>query len=203
MGSDLEQKKARFYSAAGPLFERYGYRKTTVEEVCLAAGMSKRTFYELFRDKADLFMAFTGDWMNRTAEQWESTLPEGLDPLQRLEALIDIYARMIREHPSIQVILEEPELMKLFSQKLDEIRFVQVGGTLHTILKDGVEQGRFRPVDTKLAVWLIFSLLDTVYLLFPLLMGAPGAASDTALAEETKQFILSGLGVSPNADRRQ
>ncbi len=48
---------------------------------------------------------------------------------------------------------------------------------------------------------LIFALLDSVYVLFPGLMGIPGALDDPVLAEETKQFILKGLGVDPDRNR--
>ncbi len=203
MSKDQDAKQQRLFEAAGPLFERFGYRKTSVEEICTAAGMSKRTFYELFRDKADLFMEITQDWMNRVAEELEEGLPDDMDPLGRLNALIDYYPKMITEHPSLRVIVEEPELWRNFSEKLDEIRFVQIGGILHTILKEGVSEGQFREMDTRIAIWLIFSLLDTVYLLLPSLMDLPGAMDNPALAEETKQFILSGLGAAPADDRRK
>jgi len=49
-GTTATAKRGRFFSTAEPLFERFGYRKTTIEDVCRAAGMSKRTFYELFKD---------------------------------------------------------------------------------------------------------------------------------------------------------
>lgn len=202
MSSDFDQKEQRLFTAAGPLFERFGYRKTSVEDICQAAGMSKRTFYEFFRDKADFFMAFTRDWLNRTAESWEETYPGDQNPLNRLDDLIDLYAEMIHRHPSIQVFMEEPELMRRFSQQLDEIRFTQIGGTLHTILKDGVAAGCFQPMDTRLVVWLIFTLLDAVYILFPTLMEVPSALDNRRLAEETRHFILRGLGVVPTADRR-
>lgn len=203
MSKDQDAKRQRLFEAAGPLFERFGYRKTTVEEICQAAGMSKRTFYELFSDKADLFMEITQAWMNQIAEEWEEGLPEDMDPLGRLNTLIDYYPKMITEHPSLRVIVEEPELWRNFSEKLDEIRFVQIGGTLHTILKEGVAEGQFRDMDTHIAIWLIFSLLDTVYLLMPALMDVPGAMDNPALAKETKQFILWGLGSAPADDRRK
>lgn len=203
MSKDQDSKRQRIFEAAGPLFERFGYKKTTVEEICQAAGMSKRTFYELFQDKADLFMEITQDGMNRAAEQWEEDLPPDMDPLGRLNSLIDYYPKMITEYPSFRVIIEEPDLWRKFSEKLDEIRFIQIGGTVHTILKEGVAEGQFREMDTHIAIWLIFSLLDTVYLLMPGLMDVPGALDNPALAEETKQFILWGLGAVPADDRRR
>ena len=164
-------------------------------EICRQAGMSKRTFYELFSDKADIFIDLMESLMNREAERWESELPADLDPLGRLHALIDLYDRIIREHPSVMALMEDIEMMRKFSERIEQIRFVQMGGTLNNILTEGVESGQFRVMETGIAVWLIFTLLDTVYMLFPTLMGIPGALENRTLAEETRNFIVHALGV--------
>jgi AcrR family transcriptional regulator len=31
---DIDPKRLRFFEAAEPLFERFGFRKTTVEDIC-------------------------------------------------------------------------------------------------------------------------------------------------------------------------
>ena len=65
-----KQKHTRLFEAAEPLFVRYGYRKTTVEEICRSAGVSKRTFYDLFRDKADFFGHLMLHVSEVEIEQW-------------------------------------------------------------------------------------------------------------------------------------
>jgi len=189
-----DPRRERLFQAAAPLFERYGYRKTTIEEICRQAGMSKRTYYEIFSDKADLFIELMESLMNREALKWEAELPEDLDPLGRMHALVDLYERIIRENPSMMALMEDIEIMRKFSDRMEQVRFVQMGGTLHTILTEGIASGRFREMEAGIAVWLIFSLLDTVYMLFPALMGIPGALENRTLAEETRNFIVHALG---------
>jgi AcrR family transcriptional regulator len=191
---DVDSKRRRFFEAAEPLFQRFGFRKTTVEEVCRAAGVSKRTFYDLFKDKEDLLMQLVEAVCNGMAVAWEATLSAGMSPLDRLHGFLDFYARMVREHPFLAVLVEDLELMRSFGEKTEEIRVSQMGGTLDGILRDGVAAGQFRPLDPRAALWVVFGLLDTVYLLMPKVMNAPGPLEDPALAEETKQFIVRGLG---------
>ncbi len=189
-----DPRRERLFEAAAPLFERYGYRKTTIEEICREAGMSKRTFYEIYEDKGDLFLDLIQSYMNRIAEEWEQNLPGDYTPLQKLESLLTIYERMIREHPSVLVVVEDLDLMHKFSERIEMIRFLQIGGAVHNLLKEGVASGQFREMDTGIAIWLIFTLLDTVYMLLPAWMGTPGALENRALAEETRRFIINGLG---------
>ena len=190
----VDPKTRRFLEAAEPLLERFGYRKTTVEEVCRAAGMSKRTFYELFKDKHDLLFQWLGTTINDMTESWEASLSPDLDPLGRLYSFLDLYARMAREHPAMQVLVEDFDLMRLFGAHIDQMRLAQMGGPLDQILRDGMEAGQFRQLDPRAAMWVMFGLLDTIYLLMPRVMNAPGPLEDPVLAEETKQFIVRGLG---------
>ena len=191
---ELTSSHRRFFDAAEPLFERFGFKKTTVEDVCRAAGMSKRTFYDLFKDKQDLLMQLTEAVISQATDSWEASLPPDLDPLGRLHSLLDFYAKMVREHPVMAVMVEDFALMRLFGERTEEIRLSRMGGTLDTIFQDGVAAGQFRPLDRRAAIWLVFGLLDTVYLLIPRVMNAPGPVEDPVLAEETRRFIVRGLG---------
>ncbi len=94
----------------------------------------------------------------------------------------------------MSVLVEDLDLMRLFSERTEEIKLSRIGGTLDTILQDGVTAGQFRPLDTRAAMWLVFGLLDTVYLLMPRVMNAVGPLDDPVLAEETRRFIVRGLG---------
>jgi AcrR family transcriptional regulator len=189
-----DAKERRFFQAAEPLLERFGYRKTTVEAVCRAAGMSKRTFYELFRDKQDLLLRWLETTVNEMTTAWEAGLSPDLDPLGRLHAFLDFYAGMAREHPAMQAVFEDLELMRVFGERVEELRMVQMGGPLDRILRDGVAAGQFRPLDPRAAMWVMFGVLDTMYLLMPRVLNAPGPLDDPVLARETKQFIIRGLG---------
>jgi AcrR family transcriptional regulator len=196
-------KERRVFQAAEHLWEQFGFRKTTVEEICRHAGMSKRTFYELFRDKQDLLLRWLETTVNEMTVSWEASLPPDLDPLGRLHSFLDLYATMAREHPAMQVLFEDFELMRQFGEHAEEMRVVQMGGPMDRILRDGVEAGQFRSLDPRAAMWVVFGLLDTVYLLMPRVMNAPGPLEDPVLARETKQFIIRGLGaisdVSPDS----
>ena len=49
--SDTEQS---ILELARKRFERFGYRKTTIDEICRDGGISKKTLYRHFRDKEEL-----------------------------------------------------------------------------------------------------------------------------------------------------
>src|SRR3977135_2675206 len=50
-------QRARLLQAATEAVAELGYVKTTVADVLARAGVSRATFYQLFRDKEDCFLA--------------------------------------------------------------------------------------------------------------------------------------------------
>ncbi|MBX3111534.1 MAG: TetR/AcrR family transcriptional regulator [Fimbriimonadaceae bacterium] len=54
----LDSEQERLLTAATVLFERFGYRKTTIEDIAQEAGIGKGTVYLRFASKADLGVAW-------------------------------------------------------------------------------------------------------------------------------------------------
>jgi AcrR family transcriptional regulator len=185
--------ETRFFEAAEPLLARYGYRKTTVKEVCAAAGASKRTFYELFEDKQDLCAKLILNVWNRETDAWEASLAEDGDPEEQLAAAVDFYADVVRRHPVHAILVEDLEIMRTLGSAIEEFRVSRVGGPLEKILRKGIEAGHFRTSDPQLMLWVIFGMLDLFFVLAPRIAAEPGPLENPVLAAEIKEFVLGGV----------
>ena len=108
------EKRLQIYRAAEPLLERYGFRKTTVEEICRAAGMSKRTFYELFADKADLAQRLLIHVATDIVAFYRAEVRPEMASFAKLDAFFAAYARMGREHAIFDALLRDADLMRTF-----------------------------------------------------------------------------------------
>lgn len=53
----MTARRLLLFQAAADLFTKYGYRKTSVEDITKAAGVSKGSLYLEFRSKEELFEA--------------------------------------------------------------------------------------------------------------------------------------------------
>jgi len=76
------------------LFTRYGYRKTSIDDIARAAQVAKRTVYLHFENKAAVFLAileYLGDQVRLRCAAAEL---EGGTPVQRLTGLLDAYFGM-------------------------------------------------------------------------------------------------------------
>ena len=189
----LESKRLQFYEAAEPLFERFGYKKTTVEEVCRDAGASKRTFYELFRDKADLaqnlmlhvaYKMFDGFYRKR---QLAGSATE------KLELLIEEYVRMGRKHKIFHTLIKDLDLLSTIGEHKNDLQFSHTIEAMKQILEEGMANGEFRQLDSDAVTWMIYSQLDSMYYLIPEYAMGPGAFEDQHLAREVHDFLLHAI----------
>ena len=88
----MVRSRAAVIAAARTLFLRNGYAGTTMEEVAEAAGLTKRTVYNIYSDKSALFSEIVADVM-AFAERFARELPaafrevRGPDPGPALHGL--------------------------------------------------------------------------------------------------------------------
>src|SRR5580704_5966463 len=85
-GTELARTDA-LINAATHVFLREGYGLASIDKVASEAGVSTRTIYERFRNKADLLVAVIGRLVNRMATGVASADLEGLEPRTALTLL--------------------------------------------------------------------------------------------------------------------
>lgn len=78
-----------------------GYEETSVERVLVQAGVSRRTFYELFDDREDCFLAAYDEGMRRAFRVVMEAYLECETPERRIEAALEAYLRFCAEEPHL------------------------------------------------------------------------------------------------------
>jgi len=191
----LDPRSVKLFEAGIPVFVRYGYRKTTVEEICRAAGMSKRTFYELFKDKADFFARAVFRSNEILIYEWLDNLSEGLNAIAKIEYFIEFYTRSLIKQPINRVLISEPETMGAMGSLGHDIMVSPITAIMAQFIEQGKAEKVFREQDTEIAVLMVFSLLDSMYWLGPAIFGFEFADDKSILDSEIRAFVLRGLGV--------
>ncbi len=59
------ERRGQLVAAAGEIFLQKGYRATTMDDIAQCAGMSKKTVYQIFPAKSELFDALLTEWLSR------------------------------------------------------------------------------------------------------------------------------------------
>jgi AcrR family transcriptional regulator len=99
-------QRARLLQAATDALAELGYAKTTVADILSRAGVSRATFYQLFSDKDDCFQAafranadFVASVMSAELDRLRTS--DDLDPLERLDRVLQVYLAALRSAPAL------------------------------------------------------------------------------------------------------
>lgn len=152
MIEDKDAVREQIINSASVVFGRYGYKKTTMDEIGMAAGKGKTAIYYYFKNKEDVFKAV----VEREAAQLEKSLFDAIadktTPEEKLKAYF--YARM----RTMLNLSNFYDAMK--NEVLDYLPFINKIRTdvdqkelalVKAILEEGVNRGQFEIKDLEMA----------------------------------------------------
>jgi AcrR family transcriptional regulator len=92
-------KRARILTAATDRFVRFGYRKTSIDEVAASAGVAKGTVYLYYRNKAELVLHAIALEKQGYVARLQPLLSDRIPPRERLQSLIALGLMAMMEMP--------------------------------------------------------------------------------------------------------
>jgi len=109
-GSAVEERRAQrrqqLINAAIEVYGRNGYRHSGVKQVCDAAGLTQRYFYESFSHSDELLIACYEQAAEKLREENAAVAQAaGPSPAARSKAMLLAYFQSLKEHPLIARLL--------------------------------------------------------------------------------------------------
>jgi len=157
------EKRTQILTLAKKKFERFGFNKTTVDEIAKGASISKRTLYQEFENKEkileELFMFEALSVRKAILNQ----INKIIEPTEKLQTFIRLALKYLDQNPFILSVLhDESGFFKPFLK--DKPRIIETGieEIFVNILKEGVEKGIFRKMDEKIVGYCIFLLFKSL-----------------------------------------
>ena len=164
------QKKEAFVEAAKRLFIQRGFEKTSIDDVAKEAGLTKRTLYQYFTSKEDLFYATACSGVKQITDAYEKAFKEGTTVLQKIRGANRSFYRYYKEntdmwnllnyHPAnMQNSLQSPHFQQMMVY--DGIRMKHFLNLVDESAEDGSINPRFDPRKAVFfAFFASFSLLN-------------------------------------------
>ena len=146
--SDAKRREVRenILDAAIRLMQRYGYRKTTMEDLAREAGIGKGTIYLYFPSKEEVALACADRANARVFRQLEEIACSHGSPVERLRAML--IARVLIRFDAVQHVahmLDElwSELRPAFLERRK--RYLEEEGRIfERVLAEGIQSNEFR-----------------------------------------------------------
>ncbi|MCL6590824.1 MAG: TetR/AcrR family transcriptional regulator [Firmicutes bacterium] len=151
-------KREHILNIAAELFNRYGYKKTSMEQIARAARVGKASIYQLFNDKALLL----GEVYQLKAQKLREKMIDSYDATEtvvtRLLKMLAIAREYCSNDPLFCQFLELRELEEL--KTLPQFSAIESGAVklIKELLDEGVARGEIRSMPSEMAARILFRI---------------------------------------------
>jgi AcrR family transcriptional regulator len=153
-------KRTAIIDAATSLFTNEGYETTTIAEVAKKAGVAVGTVYLYFKNKQEILYAARDDWDADFAQLMGEAGLNLIPHQHRIRPLIEACFSVCLQHTErIQLMGLPPQVVGQIhmSKSTSPTMLEGIESWLSTAIQDGV----FRPMDTKAAAVLSYGLVTS------------------------------------------
>ncbi|MGE5371721.1 MAG: TetR/AcrR family transcriptional regulator [Solirubrobacterales bacterium] len=194
-----DAREERVWAAALKNFARYGYKKTTIEDIAADLDMSKGNLYVYARDKRNLYEKAVAFGLRRWQKHVLSAMDFSADPVQLFVDISRASIRYLAVDPEMRaIVINDPAVFPLYPRDdpFYEINRESMDALRH-ILQRGIDEGRFRSVDVEQFTQFMYA----VYIMFVhrAYVKNEGSAAE-ALFESALDLALHGLLAQPTTD---
>lgn len=157
----MDDVKHLILDKAKDRIERFGFKKTTMDEISKDCKISKKTIYEKFTDKEDMFRCLLSRECHKTIEILLLQMGAISDPLERLVLLTRNAIAYFNQDHFITRILKDDDLFVAFvNRKYHEMIDEEIIAMIAQIIHEGKQRGQFREVDEKIVAYAGFKLFQ-------------------------------------------
>ncbi len=141
--------------------ERFGFKKTTMDEISKDCGISKKTIYDHFADKEDMFRCLVIREAQSVIQLLFSQIEELSNPIDKTKCLVhNAITFFNQEHFMSKVLTEEEMELALTNKSYKDIIEEHVISLIAEIIREGKQQGVFREVDEELTAYAGYKLFQ-------------------------------------------
>ncbi|HDP75282.1 MAG TPA: TetR/AcrR family transcriptional regulator [Bacteroidales bacterium] len=179
-------------STATEVFSRYGFKKTSMEDIARALRMGKSSIYYYFKGKEEIFQAV----VDREADLLRVKVKEILDSAQPVTEKLRTYVKMrmdlIKQLSNYMEILKNDDLMNLeltekFRKKYDDEEITIV----RQILEEGTNKGELKVKDLNLSALAIVTAMKGLEI--PLVSSTMGVESLNMVIDDMLDILFFGI----------
>lgn len=179
-------------SAATEVFSRYGFKKTSMEDIARALRMGKSSIYYYFKGKEEIFQAVVDREANLLRVKVKEILESGLPVTEKLRSYVKMRMDLIKHLSNYMEILKNDDLMNLeltekFRKKYDDEEITIV----KQMLEEGINRNEFKVKDLNLSALAIVTAMKGLEI--PLVTSTMGVESLNMVIDDMLDILFYGI----------
>lgn len=165
------ETELKIMRAAIHVFHKKGVHGARMQEIADQAGINKALLHYYFLNKEHLFEKVFEDTVMKIFPKINAVLSSDLPLMLKIEVFVNTYTDILKEHYySTGFVIAE---LNFNAEKATELMVKKTGWDLSVLEKQvhtAIKQGLIRPIDTKVLVVNMFSLIIFPFVIIPMFM---------------------------------
>jgi AcrR family transcriptional regulator len=153
-------KRAAILDAALRLFGRYGYKRTSIEDIAAEADIAKGSVYLSFTSKEEIFRALCEDIVKKIEAEAQRARDSGAPLADRILAILaakfGFYFETVRSSPHAAELIDSKNRLSAGVFEKSERRYQKI---LREVIDGAVKRGEIAPQRRNLAAAAVVELL--------------------------------------------
>ena len=184
--------RAQIVDEARKIFTRYGFRKTSMEEIADATRKGKSSIYYYFPGKEDIFKAVVEKEAGELRVRLNKAMRAESPPLEKLKAYILFRLHHVRTVKNFYSALNEDSLLHLdFILEIRKNFDQEEQSLLQEILEEGMKDGSFQLRSSEIGAIAISTMMKGLEL--PLLLNDDHKADRAELLDNLIHVLFYGI----------
>ena len=162
-----KRRELQILSAAQTIFAHNGYRRTTIDDITEHLRIGKGTIYRYFTDKKSLFLAVFQQCLKDLRNTMQTTLEPIENPAERVKTAIKTFFGFFDNNPEfIEIAMQARSEFKEDHIRMGHAFQEFQIGKIQENLKNGIEIGVFRQMDTAKTAESISAALNGILMFY-------------------------------------
>jgi AcrR family transcriptional regulator len=157
---DKDEFRQKIIKTAGHIFSRYGFRKTTMDEIARALKKGKSSIYYYYQGKDEIFEAVVKNEANILRSQLTTAIKQVDSPIDKLKAYVNVRMHSFEKLSNFYNAVFDTNLDHFeFIEKVREKYDREELAILRLIIYTGVRRGYFRPTNSEFTAMAVQTAL--------------------------------------------
>ncbi|MCK4992854.1 MAG: TetR/AcrR family transcriptional regulator [Bacteroidales bacterium] len=177
---------------ARKIFTRYGFRKSTMEQIAAATQKGKSSIYYYFQSKEEIFRAVVEMEAEELKIQLDNTIQKDDSPIDKLKTYILFRLHHLRTVKNFYAALNEEYLSHMdFILEIRRQFDMEEKLVVKEILEEGMKNGTFQVVSSEIGAIAIATMMKGLEL--PLLLSDEHKTDREELLDDLIRVLFYGI----------
>ena len=187
-----DEMRESIINAATQIFTRFGFKKTSMDDIAKSLRMGKSSIYYYFKGKEEIFQAVVDKEADQLRLKVNKILSSNDDTMSKLRSYVKLRMDLIKQLSNYMEILKNDDLMNLtLTEKIRKKYDDEEVTIIKRILEEKNEKGLFKVKDLNLSSLAVVVAMKGLEV--PLVTSTMGVESLNIVIDDLLDILFYGI----------